>query len=532
MPQSEFIERIDDNSGRVISEYKPRLIEYTLNNFKKFYGATDKSAEINISDEDLIDEVPEFPLNKITDREKLHAEDMFFQYVTTTFKKDIDGFKKFIEENKVESKEISDTTTAEDNFMANFQEPQEDFERPTETDEFENKNALTDEEKNSGAKISFAALTSNLVYQKNDTSNEWTNINGKIAKANKEEIVKLKQERAKIIQRFELLKEKIKQANQMSNLEQIIEFGNDAYNEVVDLLNSDKVTDKQLNYCKRIVDFWIKAGDFGRDRAEHILFGEDPLSKLDESLNIPERLAEIAHRMSILDNSMKKMEIDLITKEAKKQLSGNYTAKDIYRPMNDIGWWEMNAFGISDYGSPLLSAMYATMHEADTMAAKEFEAIIKNIDEKFKAADKFLQGKGDEKYKLFYQEQNGQLTGDLVKVYSKEYTDKKAELLEKAQATNKAEDWKAFKDWSKENEDYIDIRLLFPEGELSNGQKELAEKHKKDIISKIGQQQFDKIYSRLENIIEDYNYAKNQEKLRLMAEDSLSEAEKTFELNV
>lgn len=416
--------------------------------------------------------------------------------------------------------------------MASFQEPQEDFEQSTETDEFENKNALTDEEKNSGTKISFASLTSNLGHQYADTQKEIQNLYGKLKDADKSDRSKIKSEIARVNQRLQLLKEKIKQSKQMSNLEQIIEFGNDAYNEVVDLLNSDKVTDKQLNYCKRIVDFWIKAGDFGRDRAEHILFGEDPLSKLDESLNIPEKLSEIAHRMNILDNAMKKMETDLIVRETKKQLSGNYTAKDIYKPMNDISWGEMNAFGISDYGSPLLSAMYATMYQADAMAAKEFEAIIKNIDDKFKSADKFLQGKGDEKYKLFYQEHNGQLTGDLVKVYSKEYTDKKAELLEKAQATNKAEDWKAFKDWSKENEDYIDIRLLFPEGELSDSQKELAEKHKKDIISKIGQQQFDKIYLRLENTIEDYNYAKNQERLRLMAEDSLSEAEKTFELNV
>jgi len=236
--------------------------------------------------------------------------------------------------------------------------------------------------------------------------------------------------------------------------------------------------------------------------------------------------------MSILDNAMKKMESDLIVKQTKKQLTGNYTAKDIYAPMKDINWLQMNAFGISDYGSPLLSAMYATMQEADTMAAKEFEEIIKNIDEKFKAADKFLQGKGDDKYRLFYQEHNGQLTGDLVKIYSKEYLDKKAELLEVAQSSNKPEDWKAFKDWSRENEDYIDIRLLFPEYELSDSQKQLAESHKANIISKIGQIQFDKIYKKLESTIEDYGYAKNQEKLKLNLDNSLSDSERTFALNV
>jgi len=139
--------------------------------------------------------------------------------------------------------------------MANFQESEEDFEQPIESDEFENKDALTNEEKKSGAILSFAALTSNLVYQKNDTSNELTNLYGRLKDAESSERPKIKTEIAKVNQRLQLLKDKIKQSKQMSNLEQIVEFGDEAYNEVVDLLNSEKVTDKQLNYSKRIVDF-------------------------------------------------------------------------------------------------------------------------------------------------------------------------------------------------------------------------------------------------------------------------------------
>ena len=85
MPQSEFIEKINDNSGRVISKYNPRLIEFTKENFMSLYGTSERLAEVNMSDEDLIDEVPELPISKITPQQKQQAQQLYSQYLDTIF---------------------------------------------------------------------------------------------------------------------------------------------------------------------------------------------------------------------------------------------------------------------------------------------------------------------------------------------------------------------------------------------------------------------------------------------------------------
>ena len=123
----------------------------------------------------------------------------------------------------------------------------------------------------------------------------------------------------------------------------------------------------------------------------------------------------------------------------KKQLGNTYTEADIYKAIKDINWGEANAFGISDYNSPLLSAVYAVMFKADRMAANEFNAMVEQLDSKFEAASIHLPGKGNDKYDLFYQSHNGQLTGDLVGVYSKAYLDKKAELISAAQKASSSD---------------------------------------------------------------------------------------------
>lgn len=167
------------------------------------------------------------------------------------------------------------------------------------------------------------------------------------------------------------------------------------------------------------------------------------------------------------------------------------------------------------------------MFKADRMAANEFDELIKELDLKFKASESFFSGKGDKKYDLLYQSHNGQRTGDYVEIYSKAYSDKKGEMIraaQKASMSDKAKKWKEFREWSRENEDYIDIRLLFPEGELTEGQQKAADEHRKSIVSKIGQREFDRIQSQLENILEDYNYSKIQEIRRIDATPDITES--------
>lgn len=365
-------------------------------------------------------------------------------------KQDIQGFKEFVKKSTESIEPISNTENIEDSYMADFgddvnakhevsefAESEFDFNDEIDNKEepefvFDEKDSLTDDEKKTGQNLSFAKLTQTLIYQHNDVNNELQNLYGKLKNAKKDERHIIKSNIAKTNQKRQELAEKIKQSKKLSNLEQVVEFGNDAYNEVLSILEAGNLTDKQLNYVDRITKFWIKAGRFDMSRDGHLLFGKDYGNQVPSE--IVKDLRDIAAKFE--DNiagAVNSIERRFIVRMVKKQLSDQYTEEDIYEAIKDINWGEANLYSISDYSSPLLSAVYASMHEADTKSAWEFEEVIKQLEDKFKAADKFLTGKGESKYDLFYQVHNGQKTGDLVDVYSKAYLDKKAELILNAQ---------------------------------------------------------------------------------------------------
>ena len=180
-------------------------------------------------------------------------------------KSDIEGFKKFVEENKVKSKEISETETVEDSYMANFDPDGEfnfaeydDILRQIDGNESEfdlNEDILSIDEKKEGLNLSFANLTKTLIYQHNDIKNELQNLYGQLKDAKTKDRPAIKSKIAKTNQKRQELVDKIKESKKLSNLEQLLQFGNDAINEVSQILSEGGLTDKQLNYLKRITDF-------------------------------------------------------------------------------------------------------------------------------------------------------------------------------------------------------------------------------------------------------------------------------------
>jgi hypothetical protein len=98
MPQSEFIEYISENVGRVIKEYSPRLIKYTPENLKKYYG----TSEENLHKQDsviLTDDLKIIPI-QVTPQQKQQAVQSYSEYVEQTGKRDIEGFNNVLNKNK------------------------------------------------------------------------------------------------------------------------------------------------------------------------------------------------------------------------------------------------------------------------------------------------------------------------------------------------------------------------------------------------------------------------------------------------
>lgn len=82
MPQSEYIEYVSENKGKIIKEYKPRLIEYTPDNLKKYYGTSDEN--LTIQDETILTDAL-ININLSTSQQKQQAQQLYSQYLDTKF---------------------------------------------------------------------------------------------------------------------------------------------------------------------------------------------------------------------------------------------------------------------------------------------------------------------------------------------------------------------------------------------------------------------------------------------------------------
>lgn len=179
-------------------------------------------------------------------------------------KSDIEGFRKFIESESKEYQEpISDTEKVDEIYSPLFTkinddnlEEDEDSEPLMDSDTFEQERGyLSDEEKSQFETKPFANLTQTLVYQLEDINNEIAELDGRMNNSSKTEFKQLSKNKAKLLLTKSDIISKIKEAKQLNNLWQVVDFGNDAVEEVSKLMSDGNLTIKGLRYAERIANF-------------------------------------------------------------------------------------------------------------------------------------------------------------------------------------------------------------------------------------------------------------------------------------
>lgn len=114
---------------------------------------------------------------------------------------------------------------------------------------------LSDEEKSQFGTKPFANLTQTLVYQLEDINNEIAELDGRMNNSSKTEFKQLSKDKAKLLLNKSDLIGKIKEAKQLNNLWQVVDFGNEAVEEVSKLMSDGNLTIKGLRYAERIANF-------------------------------------------------------------------------------------------------------------------------------------------------------------------------------------------------------------------------------------------------------------------------------------
>ena len=103
MPQSEYIEYISENKGKVIKEYNPRLIEYTHGNLKKYYGTSDE--KLTIQDETILTDAL-LNIDIVSLQQKQQATFLFSKFLDV-YLQDYEQVEKILKQENIIQKKCS-----------------------------------------------------------------------------------------------------------------------------------------------------------------------------------------------------------------------------------------------------------------------------------------------------------------------------------------------------------------------------------------------------------------------------------------
>ena len=225
-----------------------------------------KSNNIKPGVAELFESSPELAIIGIIEPEQNHI---------LGYREDIEGFKEYVGKSNEaqhqlpQGRELEEfvasgkTTTVNDVYSPLFTkinddnlEEDDDTEPLMNSDTFEQERGyLSDEEKSQFETKPFVNLTQTLVYQLEDINNEIAELDGRMNNSSKTEFKQLSKDKAKLLLNKSNLIGKIKEAKQLNNLWQVVDFGNDAVEEVSRLMSDGNLTIKGLRYAERIANF-------------------------------------------------------------------------------------------------------------------------------------------------------------------------------------------------------------------------------------------------------------------------------------
>ena len=305
----------------------------------------------------------------------------------------------------------------------------------------------------SSEKVRIKKLNTEFIKQKDLLKQATTEAQKKTITGN---IIELKQE-------IDEAEGRIVRSKGIEGFEEVLQFGDIQLKEVEELLKNPAISADDLTYAQRIVNLWIKAGDFSTPSDEHIILDEyefDTPAIREEFRGRAAKAADLQGRLTVLARQH-------VTAFVQEYSGRNLTQEEIYKHLVDANKLSVETLNLSRLGDPMLSTAFSATERANILAQQEANEIFKKLDE---LTAKFLKKSGN-KYDILKQRTaDGLETGRLVDRFSDEYYKKRNDLIEQTfnrrdKKSGKTKQDKAlvklFYDWTKANTIMFDTRILF-----------------------------------------------------------------------
>jgi hypothetical protein len=308
-------------------------------------------------------------------------------------------------------------------------------------------------------------------------------------------------------------------ASNINAYEDVVVFGKSQLSEVEKLLQNPAISADDVYYAGRILDLWIKAGDFSTEPYEHIFLDEDEFN----TDSVREIFRQLKAKAEDLKSKLVPLQKQHTSEFVQWATNSNVTTEEIYNARKDIGKVAANTLNIARHGDPLLQAAFTATEYAQMEAQKEANEIWENLD---KLTKKFLKKSGGNYNILKQKTADGKETGRAVNRFSPEFFETRNRLLASAfkvrdskTGVNK-KDPKAVKtyfDWLAKNTISFDVRILFPDSNLSDGSMpdeylytentytdEQKAKHIAELKTNLGEKGYEYYLQKVEKKIEQY----------------------------
>lgn len=253
--------------------------------------------------------------------------------------------------------------------------------------------------------------------------------------------------------------------------EDVLQYADVQLKEITSLLSQPAVSADDLNYAQRIVDLWIKAGDFSTPSDEHIILDEYEF----DTPTIREEFRLRAAKAEDLQRKLTTLARDQVTKFVQQYTTSNLSQEEIYKALIDANKLSIETLNLSRLGDPMLTAAFNAVERANILAQQEANDVWRELD---KLTEKFLKKSGG-KYDILKQlTDDSKETGRLVHRFSDEFFKTRNALLNEAfnrrdkktgNTKKNAVLIKNFFDWTRANTIMFDPRMLFEDSLSEDG---------------------------------------------------------------
>jgi hypothetical protein len=367
-----------------------------------------------------------------------------------------------------------------------------------------------------------------------------------------DELTKIMAKIEKLKKESDVAESRVILSKSINSFEDVLQFADKQLNEIKKLLNNPAVSADDAYYAQRVLDLWIKAGDFSTNPNEHIILDEDEFNT-SEDITLPDgtvipsirsRFRAMASKAEDLQGRLTQIKKEHVTGFVRKYTDGRLTTEDIYRHLADVHKVGALTLNLSRHDDPMMQAAFLAVEEANMLAQQEAAEVWQKLD---KLTPIFLRKAGGNFNILKQLTADGKETGRVVHRFSTEFFDTRNTLMRNAfWAKDKSgklkkdpADVKAYFDWINNNTITFDVRALFPDSQLEDStipnemlydrvtftEAEKA-KHIADLKAQLGEKGYRTYLEQAEKKIEKFKVLRQAIYESMQMEPGLSDGEK------